>query len=142
MSSQTVTRNDLTAILNEVLPNPTSHDVIIDNGTASLTTGNTVSSISGNIALTSGIWLLVGDVSFPDNTNGSRYLEWKQGNSSILASRVIVPAASSGFSTRIQSIAIVDLTETTNVCLQGYQYTGTSGTSISVGYWYRLVRIA
>ena len=108
-----------------------------------IATGNTMTQIGNAVTLDAGTWILIGNVVFPANANGSRCVEWRQGTeTSIGSSRVIVGAASSGFATRVQSIAIVTLAAQTNMYLYGYMHTGTAGTTVTVPCRYQVIRIA
>ena len=113
---------------------------------SSFSTGNSLTQINAPIKFTAGTWLIIGDVVYPNDTNGSRCAEWRSGATSsslasINASRVVVGTASSGFSTRIQTVATVQSNADIYLSMYGYMYTGSSAT-ISVDWYWRAIRIA
>lgn len=118
-----------------------------DSGTnSSFATGNSLTQINAPVKFSAGTWLIIGDVVYPNNTNGSRCVEWRSGATtsslaSINASRVIGGTASSGFSTRMQTVAVVQSNADVYLSMYGYMYTGSS-TTVSVNWYWRAIRIA
>lgn len=113
---------------------------------SSFATGNSLTQINAPIKFSAGTWLIIGDVVYPNNTNGSRCVEWQSGATasslaSINASRVIGGTSSSGFSTRMQTVAVVQSDSDIYLSMYGYMYTGSSAT-VSVNWYWRAIRIA
>lgn len=108
-------------------------------GTKSLSSGNTATKISGDLTLGAGTWILTGAISFPSNATGARNIRWYQGGDDITTSVVTTPAVTGGYVTRLQSTAIIDSDTGASMAIYGWQ---NSGSTLSVTYYWRLVRIA
>lgn len=116
-----------------------------NNGTKSLSSGNSPVAISAEVQLTAGTWLLIAAVDFPYTTNtasvkGVRHIAWYQGSSALNDTRITVPAYSNiqGFNTRLQSTTTAEISSTTNFYIYGFQ---DSDATMSVNYYWQALRI-
>lgn len=110
------------------------------SGTKSLASGNSPTKITDTaVTVSPGTWLLVGDADFAPNATGTRYAAWANGTTVIDATRLQTQAVTGGFSTRLQVVAAVKVTETTDFNLYCYQ---NSGSALTVGFSWQIVRIA
>ena len=111
----------------------------------SATSPYTPAKLSGAITLSTGTYVLMGEVSFPGNATGIRHIEWKEGASensasTILSSRVTTSAAPAGAATKLQSTVIVNVTGSShNYYLYCYHTSVVSQMEIS--YYWNFVRI-
>lgn len=110
------------------------------SGSKSIATGNTPLKLTDTaVTVSPGTWLLVGDADFAPNATGTRYAAWANGTTVIDATRLQTQAVTGGFSSRLQVVAAVKVTETTDFNLYCYQ---NSGSALTVGFSWQIVRIA
>ena len=111
------------------------------NNSKSVGSSTSPSQLSGDITLTAGVYVLLGEATFPAHNTGTRHLEWATTDSSTrLITRVTTGATQGGFPTRIQvsDIILVSEGETRNIHLSCYQ---NSNTTMTVEYYWCYVRI-
>ena len=108
-------------------------------GSKSISSGTSAVALSGDISITAGTWMLVGQVEFPANNTGVRHIEWRDGSTAIGASQLTQTATTGSIATRMQSTIIVNATASKNMHLYCYQ---NSGGAKTVTYNWQLVRIA
>ena len=110
------------------------------SGSKSIATGNTPLKLTDTaVTVSPGTWLLVGDADFAPNATGTRYAAWANGTTVMDATRLQTQAVTGGFSSRLQVVAAVKVTETTDFNLYCYQ---NSGSALTVGFSWQIVRIA
>ena len=110
------------------------------NNTKDLASGTASVKINGEeLTLSAGTWVLVGAVDFPANSTGVRNIRWNRGSTAMNNTLVTVKATDGGFNTRLQTTALVKVTEPTKMYLYGYQ---NSGSSLTVNWYWQAIRIA
>lgn len=116
------------------------------NGTKSYTTAGSVAytKLSGDITLTKGKWLVIANVAFPFNANGTRYAELWADGTVINGSRVTARAVGTTNSlTRLQSITTLNVTnDSSDVAIYGCMFTGTASQSYTINYYWQVIRIS
>ena len=110
------------------------------SGSKSIAMGNTPLKLTDTaVTVSPGTWLLVGDADFAPNATGTRYAAWANDTTVMDATRLQTQAVTGGFSSRLQVVAAVKVTETTDFNLYCYQ---NSGSALTVGFSWQIVRIA
>ena len=112
------------------------------SGTKSnVATGTTLKNLTSITLSDAGVYLLMGLARFPANANGRRGLGWGSNSTGYFDNSLVVvpPVTESNGITRIQSMAIVTVASSLDVYLNCYH---TAGSSLSVDYYWRYIKLA
>ena len=121
-----------------------SASVSSGEGTKVVPNGTELTPLATIENLSAGTYLLIGLARFESNSNGRRGLAWGSENYNYFNHSLIVVAPVNGAITRVQSTAIMTITESTQpmtIYLKGYHTAG-ANVQLSVPYYWRYIKLA
>lgn len=111
------------------------------SGSKSISSGTSFVSLSDSITISPGTYVLIGHAIFPaGSSTGVRALQWYSVTGATATNNSSVAQyATTGFTGRVQTVEIVNISSSTAYRLNCFQSTGRA---VEVEYTWRLVRIA